>query len=147
MNNSLDKLGAQALLLDIDRRLRTLEHALGVGVDHPIAPDLPISIYYESFVGTSHELPVVRRWFTQVLGLGIQHFVVMARAVNDPFPWRPFLRNADQYVARNFVGAPAVQQHILEMATGMLRAQGLRLLSPRDLMGHPIPDMKELSGL
>lgn len=70
-------------------------------------------------------------------------FLDLARMVNDPFPWRPFLSALDLMSVSGHDVAEATAW-IEQCAEALLRAQGLRALRVEDVMRTSLGPVHEL---
>lgn len=125
-----------AALFDQDRRLRAVERVIG---GEPVA--LPIRRLQELYLDASRVQEVdehdARHWAMHALHLDCCQLLALAKLLGDPFPWQPVLLVLDACAQAGHDVADA-QTHLLEIAQDLLRAQGLELVRPRDLMGTPI---------
>jgi hypothetical protein len=73
-------------------------------------------------------------WVAQAYLWDVRALVALGRAVNDPYPYRPFLAVLDRCVLSGVPGAEAALAHLEEVSQQLLVAQGLELVRPRDTM-------------
>jgi len=140
MGNSQITFDLEARVADLERRFQKI--APGAPDRHP---EFLLALYHSALRGPQNaDAETVGLWSVLVLALGVKDLLVMARGLNDPMPWRPFLRNLDIYIDEGIEVEP-VREHILTLAEALLRIQGLDLLHPRDVMGHPMPDIRTFS--
>ncbi len=144
MSDTADLLVLQARIADLEHRLQHQE-AITTGRTWRHA-DLRLltELYQDALMGPMVDDESGRHWERHVMNLTVHQLVIMGRGVGDPFPWRPILRNLDLMIKYG-IDLTKARSHLLSIAQELLEAQGLRLLSPRDLMGHVIPDMRKLS--
>lgn len=76
-------------------------------------------------------------WETLIHGLTVRHLLHLARRVQDPFPWKPFLVLFD-HATHAGCDVDAATAHVLACAQELLNLQGLWVLVPADLMGKPL---------
>ncbi len=133
-----------AQVADLEHRIVALESRISGSTRKPPHHELLVSLYLDALKGPRFEDDFVRHWERQTFALDVRQLLVLARSIRDPFPWRPFLRNADLYVAKGFDFSEA-RTYLLDLARDLLRIQGLSKLSPRDVMGHALPDLSRLT--
>lgn len=73
-------------------------------------------------------------WVAQAYLWDVRTFVVLGRHLRDPYPFRPLLAAVDLCVLHGIPGAEAACAHLESVSQDLLRAQGLGLVEPRDVM-------------
>lgn len=131
--NTLD---AAAELRDLRHRVDLLESILHGQPRTDIRGTLLIRMYLEVHrIPGIAASPLAEAWTRQIYMLDARTLVALAREVNDPYPWRPFLALLDSCCARGVPGAADARSRLLLLAQDMLDLAGLGVLHPRDLMG------------
>jgi len=141
-----DPYAQQAEIIDLSRRLAIVE-ALFLGTANRLSHStLLVGLYWDACKDAECSETTARHWERQLFGLDARSLLVMARAIRDPMPWHPLLVLLDRYIDAGF-DLEACRQHILSAAQDLLNLQGLRKISPRDVMGNPIRVKMALSAI
>lgn len=122
-------------LLDQDRRLEAIEDALGMGVAGMGQRRL-VELYHDSLDPGDITERSGRSWARLTLTLDSSQLLVLVRLTGDPFPYQGLLAVLDAHAAQEHDVTDA-REHLLKIAQGLLNAQGLELIRPRDVMGMP----------
>jgi hypothetical protein len=133
-----DPFAQQAEVSDLSRRIAQLE-AIFIGRAHQIPhPTHLVGLYWAACRNDNWENEgLVGHWERQLFVLDARALLIMARQVRDPTPWYPLLILLDRYIAAGF-DLDVCRQHLLSIAQDLLNLQGLRKISPRDVMGNPL---------
>ena len=128
------------LVASLERRLARLE-ALCLGAPKkPMPVKQALTLYIEAtrLIGAD-VLPVdaVRGWSQALLMLDEVVLFELGRECGDPNPWVPFLQLLGTLRdAGHGADVAAAEAHLREVAANMLRAKGLSLVSPDDLLAR-----------
>lgn len=128
-----------AALIDQERRIRALEQALGaehMGLERRRLGEL----YFDALEPVEPSEAVARHWARSALCLDTCQLLALAKLMGDPFPWQGILGTLDRLSAAG-LDVEDARAHVLEIAQGLLQAQGLELIRPRDVMAA-MPQMK-----
>lgn len=122
-----------AAAVDHERRLRAIEDLLGFSVEALPLGRL-LELYQDALDPGELSPAAARSWVRQALVLDCSQWLMVTKVTGDPFPWQGMLARLDVLASHGFDVQDALE-HVLVVAQGMLRAQGLALLRPRDVMG------------
>lgn len=136
MSDIADKASLQATIFDFQRRIRTLEAAVHGVEQRPMRVDLLYGLYVDTHQPREKSEFLARMWCRQIFGLDARQLLILAQSTGDPYPWRPMLAMLDDYQLSGFDVSEA-RAHLLETAQDLLKAQGLDLIQPYDVMAHP----------
>jgi len=132
-----------AHVADLEQRIRDLELHCGLVPGYSSDISSLVELYLDAMRTPALDELTARHWGRQFNALTVTAVLGLAREMNDPWAWRPFLRIADLYVDAG-ISFEEPRRHILNVARQLLNIQELRLISPRDVMGHPLPSMDRL---
>ncbi len=132
-----------AMIFDLQRRVRDLEYHNGIVPMYSDSLPALVELYLDAMRTPTFDEITARHWSRQLSAITTKALLELARTTNDPFPWRPFLRVADLYSTADIPFDTALS-HVLETAQQLLDIQGLSRLKPRDVMGHPLPNLDKL---
>jgi hypothetical protein len=124
----------QAALVDHEHRLAAIEEALGMAVA-ALPRNRLLELYEDALNPTPLDAGSARGWARHALALDVSSLIVLIQHTGDPFPWQGILARLDVLHAQGFEVTDAVE-HVERLARGTLKAQGLDLIRPRDVMGH-----------
>lgn len=144
----MDPLVASAQFIDLDRRLRALELALGRGAPPEYCSEELCSLYLHAVSAQAPTLQDARLWITVARSLSVEDFAKMATSIRDPFPWRPFLTRLDHLEAHGLHGVRPATAHLLKVAEGLLQAQGLGgIVAISDIVAGPTATERALRAI
>lgn len=124
-----------AAVIDQERRLRALEQVVG-GEKIPLNMRRLRELYLDSARVQEPAEAEARHWARDVLHLDCCQLLALAKLFGDPFPWHPLMLVLDACAERGHDVEDA-RSHLLTIARDLLRAQGLELIEPRDVMPQP----------
>jgi hypothetical protein len=147
MGDNSDQMHLQARLADAERRVAKLQVFVFGGI-HQDYDRLDLqSLYWKAchrYIDLSrHEAYL---WCRILKNMSTAQLLTLARDVQDPFPWKPFLVLLD-YASMDGYPVDDATEHLLEIAQDLLNLQGLDLLTPNDLMGTPLSIQKAVASL
>ena len=130
-------------LAALQRRIESLELLVFGGIRRGPEPEQVMALFVEAtrILGAG-DLPVdaVAGWTHAILTLDETNLLGLARQLEDPAPWRVFLRMLVQLRARGFVEeVSAADVHLREVVRNVLDAAGLGLVTPDDMLRSELP--------
>lgn len=122
----------------MERRLAGVQMLVHGRTHQPFAVEALQSIYWEACQGYyAVSARDAALWTRVIQNLDVAQLLTLARAVQDPFCWMPFLVLLDYATVRGHDTDDATA-HLLRITRELLDAQGLELLEPGDLMARPL---------
>lgn len=135
--DNADNVTLKAALFDQQQRLEILEAMFFGQAKRPLELERLLSLYTEA---CKREQPTNQitagLWCSVLLSLGVSSLLQIARATRDYAPWKTFLLLLERYKSAGFDVEEATR-HMLDLARGLLDAQGLGILAPEDFLGSP----------
>lgn len=139
MTFSSDPVHLQATIFDFQRRIAMLEETIR-GVEQKDLPtDFLLGLYLDSMSESLLTPDTGTHWVRQAYLLDARQLLHLVRLSCDLHPWRGILSILDRLLSIGFAPAERAREHVLSIAQDLLNAQGLELIHPRDVMGHPLP--------
>lgn len=138
MRDTLGQIELQARMGDFEARLARVE-ALTTGAPVRERPAQELMRLYV-LASKKRREPTeeeVELWQQIIQGLGVTEFLVLAREIRDPFPWRPFLGLLD-YFTHLGTDVETTTNHLVTVAERLLKAQGLSKVRVCDVVGAPL---------
>ena len=125
----------EGTILDLTRRVALLEQRLYGHTEPACGTSLLVRCYIEAHAVSEHvSLEAASAWVAQAYLWDVRTLVRLGRAVSDPYPFRPLLAALDACVTAQIAHATTARDHLESVSGDLLRAQGLELIEPRDLM-------------
>jgi hypothetical protein len=144
VRNSPDEIALQARVLDLERKIDTLQALVQGNVHQPYDEQALQALYWDACRRFGRLKPrEAFLWSCCIRNLDVTQLLTLGRLVHDPFPWKPFLVLLDWATEEGHLVEEATE-HLERIAQDLLYAQGLWLLSPCDLMASPLEVQKAL---
>jgi len=125
----------EGTILDLTRRVALLEQRLYGHTEPACGTSLLVRCYIEAHGVTEYvATETASAWVAQAYLWDVRTLIRLGRAVSDPYPFRPLIAALDACVIGGNEHAKAALTHLEGVSADLLRAQGLELIEPRDLM-------------
>lgn len=133
----------QVEMAALRRRIERVEVLVFGGIRRGPEPEQVMALFVEATrcLGAG-QLPVaaVAGWAHAILTLDEANLLDLARQLDDPAPWRVFLRMLVQFRARGLVEeVSAAEAHLRALVRNVLDVAGLGLVAPDDMLRSELP--------
>lgn len=136
MSDNLEEQLTQAKISSLERRVAQLEASLHGESPYTYSRQELLGLYIDARYGIIEATNRgARQWASIANALDEVVLLDLAISVGDPFPWRTFLHLLDALSVDGLDDLVSrAQDHLLELASNLLKIQGLSMLQPEDVL-------------
>lgn len=145
----MSDLDLKAQTAHLERRIANLELICFGRAHRAPAPHQVLGLYVETtqiLLGGDLPTEAVKGWCHAFLLLDEVALLELSRGCEDPMPWVPFLKLLAAFREAGLQeDVAAAEAHVRRLAKSLLKAQGLELVHPDDLLARPPHALSGLS--